>query len=111
MPRRLAPAYGYDAQGRRTNMTTWKNFAVGSGAASTTWHYNERGQMTNKVYADGIGTMYAYTPGGRLKTRKWARGVWTTNMYSPAGDLIAICYSAGPGVLRRRRGQSPRGGT
>jgi hypothetical protein len=67
-------AYAYDAQGRRTNMITWTNFAGRLGAAVTTWRLDgRRGFMTNQVYADGTGPTYTYTPAGRLRTRTWAR--------------------------------------
>lgn len=86
--------YGYDSQGRMTNMTTWQDFATGSGAALTTWKYDGyRGFMTNKLYADGNGTGYAYTNSGRLVKRIWARGVTTSYGYNNAGDLSVMDYS------------------
>ena len=43
-------AYTYDYAGRLKTMTTWTNFASGSGAATTTWNYDAyRGFMTNKA--------------------------------------------------------------
>ena len=92
--------YGYDAQGRRTNMVTWKNFAGNSGMAYTLWKYDgSRGFLTNKVYDDGKGPSYSYTLGGRLRTRTWARGVTTTYQTNSFGDTVATSYSDGtPGV-------------
>jgi RHS repeat-associated protein len=74
-------------------MTTWTNFAARQGAATTTWKYDSRGFMTNKVYADGLGPKYTYTPGGRLKSRLWARGVGTTNLFNNAGELSTTFYT------------------
>lgn len=86
--------HGYDAQGRRTNMITWKNFAADSGKAITTWKYDgQRGFMTNKVYDDGKGPSYAYTPAGRLHTRTWARGTVTTYHSNSLGETFATTYS------------------
>ncbi len=95
--------YGYDAQGRRTNMTTWKSFAADSGRAITRWKYDGyRGFMTNKVYDDGLGPFYSYTPGGRLRTRTWARGVVTTYHTNALGETFATTYSdATPAVTNQ----------
>jgi RHS repeat-associated protein len=88
--------YGYDAQGRRTNMITWKNFAADSGNATTVWKYDGyRGFLTNKVYDDGIGPSYTYTPAGKLRTRTWARGLVTTYHTNAAGEIFATTYSDG----------------
>ncbi len=88
--------HAYDAQGRRTNMTTWKNFAADSGKATTTWKYDGyRGFLTNKVYDDGKGPFYGYTPAGRLRTRTWARGVTTTYVTNALGEVLATTYSDG----------------
>jgi RHS repeat-associated protein len=88
-------AYGYDAQGRKTNMITWTNFAGRLGAATTWWKFNSRGFMTNKVYADGNGPKYTYSPAGRLLTRLWARGITTTYHTNAAGEVFATTYSDG----------------
>ena len=86
--------YGYDSQGRMTNMTTWQDYATGAGAAVTTWKFDAyRGFMTNKLYADGNGTGYAYTNSGRLVKRTWARGVSAEYGYNNAGDLSVVNYS------------------
>ena len=102
-------AYGYDAQGRMTTMTTWTNFTAGTGAATTTCNYDPyRGFLNSKVYTNGSGPSYTYTPAGRLKTRTWARGTITTNTYNPDGGLAAVRYSnRTPGVTNGydRRGR------
>ncbi len=86
--------YTYDYAGRLKTMTTWTNYATGSGAAVTTWHYDAlRGWLTNKAYADGLGPKYSYTSAGRLSTRTWMRGVSTTYGYGAAGDLVTVNYS------------------
>jgi len=93
--RQYTIAYTYDAQGRLKTMTTWTNAASGN-SADTTWTYNERGLLTNKAYADGLGPNYTYTAGGRLATRTWARGsprISTTYAYNHAGDLATVDYS------------------
>jgi RHS repeat-associated protein len=88
-------AYTYDHAGRRKTMKTWKSFANNTGTATTTWHYNDLGQMTNKVYDDANGPLFFYSPAGRLERRKWARDVWTTNRYDTAGVLTNTLYSDG----------------
>ena len=86
--------YTYDYAGRMKTMTTWTNFATSSGAAVTTWNYdNYRGFLTNKTYADGKGPSYTYTAAGRIRTRVWARGIGTTNFYNAAGELLIKKYS------------------
>jgi RHS repeat-associated protein len=92
--------FTYDYAGRMKTMTTWTNFAIGGGAAVTTWNYDAlRGFMTNKAYADGKGPCYTFTAAGRLKSRLWACGVSSTNFYDNAGGLVAVIYSdLTPGV-------------
>jgi RHS repeat-associated protein len=88
--------YTDDAQGRKTNMTTWQNYGAATGVANTSWKYDGlRGFMTNKVYADGKGPGYTYTPAGRLRTRTWARGVVTTYETNAAGEAVGMTYSDG----------------
>jgi YD repeat-containing protein len=109
----------YDAQGRIQTMTTWTNFAARSGGATTTWRYSPyRGWLTNKVYADGKGTLYDYSLAGRIASRTWARGTNTTYSYNNAGDLAAITFNdggtAGVSFGYDRRGQQTsvvQGGT
>ena len=84
--------YVYDAQGRMTNMTTWRDFPS-SGAANTRWLFNERGFMTNKAYADNLGPSYSYTASGRLGTRIWARGIVTAYTPNNAGEVGTLNYS------------------
>ena len=84
--------YEYDALGRMTAMHTWRDE---NGAPDTTrWNYDPAtGQLTNKVYADGLGPQYAYDPAGRLAQRTWARGVETDYTYDALGQLASIDYS------------------
>jgi RHS repeat-associated protein len=86
--------YIYDAQGRLTNMTTWQNYPT-SGAANSSWLYDARGFLTNKIYADNNGPTYIHTAAGKLSLRTWARGVTTTYGYNNAGDLESVTYSDG----------------
>ncbi|MCK9304429.1 MAG: hypothetical protein M0P27_03420 [Bacteroidales bacterium] len=60
----------------------------------TRWYYDETtGLLTNKVYADGNGTVYTYTETGKLHTRTWARGKTTTYTYSDLGQITNVDYS------------------
>lgn len=101
--------YTYDAQGRIKTMTTWTNFAAGSGSATTTWNYDSlRGFLISKQYNDGNGPSYTNSPAGRLLSRVWARGTITSYAYDPAGELNRISYSdTTPGVAIQydRRGR------
>ena len=86
----------FDYAGRMTNLTTWTNFNLGTGAAYTAWFYDaKRGWLNNKVDAAGHGPSYTYTPAGRLKTRTWGRGITSTNSYDTAGGLAILSYSDG----------------
>ncbi|OGV67777.1 MAG: hypothetical protein A3K19_15760 [Lentisphaerae bacterium RIFOXYB12_FULL_65_16] len=97
--------YAYDTQGRRTTMTTWKDFTADTGRAVTTWNYAPvTGFLTAKLYDDGKGPSYTYSLAGRLLTRTWSRLVVpplggpdsplvTTYAYNPAGDQASIDYS------------------
>jgi YD repeat-containing protein len=93
-------AYMYDYQGRRTNMTTWTNFAAGTGAAKTSWNYDPyRGWLTSKLDNNTYGPTYAYTAAGRLGSRTWARGIITSNSYNAVGNVATVNYSDGtPGI-------------
>ena len=87
-------SYAYDVQGRMTNMTTWQNAALGTGAASTSWSYDSaRGWLTSKHYADNSSVSYTYTAGGRLRTRVGGRGVTTTYNTNVFGDVVSVSYS------------------
>jgi RHS repeat-associated protein len=112
--------YGYDAQGRMTNMTTWQSFnlltGVGASPATTTWQYKtNRGWLRLKGYANPStgaattnGPLYSYTDAGRLQSRLWQRGVTTTYAYNTAGDLWKVNYSDNtPGLTNSydRRGR------
>ncbi|MEI6780001.1 MAG: TIGR02269 family lipoprotein [Verrucomicrobiota bacterium] len=95
--------YGYDAQGRVKSLTTWQNYP-GSGAATTTWSYNQRGFLQAKAYQGSVaGPGYTYTAGGRLKTLVRASGVTATYHYAfedpnssnLSDDLLQVSYSGG----------------
>jgi hypothetical protein len=97
---RLYPVeYTFDYAGRMKTMTTWQQFNQSSGSgvsgsSVTTWNYDsQRGWLTNKTYADGLGPVYTNTPAGRLGKRTWARTVSTVYSYNAAGDLIGADYS------------------
>jgi len=96
--------YLYDPQGRRIQMTTWKDFDGESGVATTAWDYDsQRGWLSQKRYPDPAtgspvssgATTYTYTDAGRLETRTWARGIVTTYDYGDGGRLAGVTYSDG----------------
>ena len=95
--------FTYDPQGRLETLTTWADHAAGSGAAVTSWDYDERGRLSAKTYPDATAVGYAYTPAGRLRTRTWARdNVTTTYGHDAAGRLTSVTYSDGtPEVIYR----------
>jgi YD repeat-containing protein len=98
-------SYEYDTQGRMVQMGTYRGAAeitdyanfqsLVSSFDKTVWLYDQpTGLLTNKLYADGLGTAYTYTPDGKLATRLWARGITTTYAYTPiSGELASIDYS------------------
>ena len=92
--------YDYDSQGRLLRMTTWRDYAGQSGAATTAWAYHpQTGRLASKTYpapsASGSTStvLYAYKPSGRLETRTWARGLITTYGYHPDGALATVDYA------------------
>ena len=87
--------YGYDAQGRMTNMITWQDHAQDAGRATTRWEYDPmRGFLVRKTYQDTNSfIVYTNTPAGRLHSRTWARGITTTYTTNAAGETIGIDYS------------------
>jgi len=107
--------YTYDYAGRMGAMKTWQNFAANSGTAVTTWKYNERGWLTNKLYADNHGPDYLYTAAGRLDKRIWARTnasserLFTAYRYNEAGELDRVYYNDGGSVPTTYFSQDRRG--
>jgi hypothetical protein len=99
--------YEYDTHDRMTAMRTYRTAGSAgvppapdampdpAGGDITRWLYdNATGLLTNKLYADGLGTAYTYTPDHKLHTRTWARGITTTYIYAPiSGELAFIDYS------------------
>lgn len=85
--------YTYDIFGNKISMVTYRD-EMASGGDETRWFYDEASNcMTNKVYADGKGTLYDYDSNGRLIKRVWARGIETTYSYNAWGDLVRTDYS------------------
>lgn len=88
--------YSFDYGGRLETLKTWKDYSGGSGAATTTWGYNGRGFLTNKVYEGGSGSItYTNTAAGRLRSRTWARGITTTYSTNAIGEVVGMTYSDG----------------
>jgi RHS repeat-associated protein len=100
--------YGYDAQGRRATMRTYRqalpwndtSWPLAATGDVTTWEYDvASGLLSAKRDAAGQAVQYTYEAGGRLKTRRWARTVSgsplvTTYNYQPgSGDLAQVDYS------------------
>lgn len=102
--------YGYDDQGRRTTMKTYRGGSGWTGstwpgspgtADTTTWAYHAAtGLVTSKTDAASRTVSYIYTQAGQLYQRTWARGVVTTYGYSSTtGESTSVSYSDGtPGV-------------
>jgi hypothetical protein len=73
----------------------WSGGGRSGSPATNTWYYDlYRGWLTNKLYAEGKGTLYSNSPAGRLARRIWARGTNTVYSYNDAGDLDKIDYSS-----------------
>ncbi len=91
--------YGYDAQGRLSELRTFRAGTNGP-ADVTTWRYDvARGWLAAKGYADGTTNAFEYSPNGELVRRVSARGVATDYAYDPAGALTNVAYSDGsPGT-------------
>ncbi len=85
--------YDYDYAGRLRQLTTWQDASAQQGQAQTQWVRDNRGRVTQKLYADGRGPSYTYTAAGRLESRTWARGVVTDYRYDAAGRLEKTTYS------------------
>lgn len=102
--------YGYDENGRRTTLntyrggsgwtgTSWPTATAGT-ADTTTWNYEpETGLLESKEHADGKGPSYTYYGDGSLHTRTWERtsggnALTTTYSYDPdTGQLAGVDYS------------------
>ena len=83
-----------DASGRMSQLHTWRD--ENGDSDITCWHYDLfTGAVTNKLYADGNGTVYTYLGDGRIATREWARGVTTTYGYTDTstGGIKTTEYS------------------
>ena len=86
--------YTYDYAGRMNTMTTWQDHDAETGAATTTWTYNDAGVMTAKRYHDNKGPDYEYDIRGNLLKRTHARGAVTDYTYNDLGQLTHVDYPA-----------------
>ena len=94
--RNYPAAHGWDYAGRKASLTTWTNFALQSGAATTRWFYAEQtGFPGGKIYQDGTTNALSFTPGGRPWIRALARGISITNSFDASGLLTNTAYSDG----------------
>jgi RHS repeat-associated protein len=73
-------AYVKNPAGQMAQLHTWRD--ENSDPDITRWYYDPfTGAVTNKLYADGKGTVYSYLADGRVSTREWAQGITTTYGY------------------------------
>ena len=87
-------AFGYDPQGRLTNLTTWTNLTLDTGQATTSWSRDSySGLATGKSYLGTNGLTHTFTLAGRPKTRTTSRNITTTYSTNHAGQVSAIDYS------------------
>lgn len=91
--------YGYDAQGRLSELRTYRNGTNGPPDV-TRWLYDaQRGWLTAKVFADGVTNAFVYAPNGRLARKVGGRGVAVDYAYDAMGIPTNIAYSDGtPGI-------------
>ena len=91
--------YTYNIYDEMVNLRTWQqdpngNFSDLSGAALTTWSYDEAtGILLSKRDHENEGCDYQYDTAGRLTQRTWARGVGTNYAYTIWGELDTVNYS------------------
>jgi hypothetical protein len=88
-----------------TAMRTYRNASVplavsppAAGGDITRWFYDTpTGLLTNKLYADNLGTShtYTYTPDHKLASRIWDRGIAATYAYAYAPPRMCLA------VMRR----------
>jgi len=90
--------YDYDAYGRRTQMSTYREDAgwssptwpEGAHGDPTRWHYEEAtGLLLSKEDAASKAVTYTYGTAGRLATRTWAR-------QKPGGGPLRASYAFHP---------------
>ncbi|MEI6147775.1 MAG: RHS repeat-associated core domain-containing protein [bacterium] len=91
--------YAYDERGRLAALETFRS-GTNAPPDVTRWDYDaRRGWLTSKVTADGRTTRYEYRADGQVSKRVWARGVETVYGYDAAGSLTNVQYSDGtPGL-------------
>ncbi|MCC5843289.1 MAG: hypothetical protein JJU05_03465, partial [Verrucomicrobia bacterium] len=108
--RQYPVAYTHDYAGRMKTLTTWQDFDGDTGAAVTTWNYNDAGVLVSKRYPDTLGPDYEHDIRGLLTKRRHSRqslgdGGWarleTVYTYNALGELTNVDYpgSATPSVV------------
>ena len=78
--------YGYDAQGRLTALTTYRD---DDAPQVTTYEYDARGRLKKKSYPNGNSLSYTYRGDGKLASHTNARGQEFTCSYNRAGEQLA----------------------
>ncbi|WP_276739474.1 RHS repeat domain-containing protein [Victivallis vadensis] len=79
--------YGYDAQGRLTALTTYRD---DDAPQVTAYEYDARGRLKKKSYPDGNSLSYTYRGDGKLASHTNARGQEFTYSYNRAGEQLAV---------------------
>ncbi|MGN0845531.1 MAG: RHS repeat domain-containing protein, partial [Kiritimatiellia bacterium] len=92
--------YGYDTEGHRTTLTTFRNTGGSPSSATdgdtTSWTFDPTtGFCTVKTYADGTTVTYSYTTDGKPLRTTYASGRWRDNTYNTKRELVATAYSDG----------------
>jgi YD repeat-containing protein len=87
-------AYVKNPAGQMAQLHTWRD--ENGDPDITRWYYDLfTGAVTNKLYADGNGTVYSYYIDGRIASRLWARNITTTYGYADnaTGSMRTTEYS------------------
>lgn len=84
---------GYDAEGRRTNLSTTRDGQVWD---ETHWTYDAAtGLCTGKRYADDSAVAYTHTPDGKPLRTTFPSGRWSENEYNAKRERTAVRFSDG----------------
>ena len=84
-----AVSYAYQSNGVDQVISLWDG-----NSNKTAWAYDEFGNPTNKVYADGSQERYQYDRLNRLTNKVDTAGISTGYGYDPNGSLVSIKYGS-----------------
>ncbi|WP_176014020.1 RHS repeat domain-containing protein [Victivallis sp. Marseille-Q1083] len=82
--------FSYNNFGGMLTLKTWRTNTT---PQVTSWNYDSRQRVKEKIYADGRKVSYTYTADNQPLKRTWARGVTTTYSYDNGGRQTGIDYS------------------